>query len=68
MKVKDAIRYLNKLEPEANIVIAWWEHDCFSNVAKADWPYAAEEADNMDWSATHSDIAHAIEDALKEES
>ena len=66
MKVKDAIKYLKKLKPNDDIVIAWWEHEAFPDVSNDDWPFAAERADDMDWSNAHSDIESSIYYALLE--
>ena len=67
MKVKDAIKQLKKLKPNDDIVIAWWEKDAFPDVADNDWSYAAQKADDMDWSNTHSDIESSICYALEDE-
>ena len=66
MKVKDAIKYLKKLKPNDDIVIAWWEKDAFPDVADNDWSYAAQKADDMDWSNAHSDIESSIYYALED--
>ena len=66
MKVKDAIKHLKKLKPNDDIVIAWWEKDAFPDVADNDWSYAAQKADDMDWSNTHSDIESSIYYALED--
>ena len=62
MKVKDVIKNLGHLHPEADIVMAWWDKDAFPDVAYEDWSYAVDRVDSkMAWSQAHEDIEMNIE-------
>ena len=45
MKVKDVIKNLGHLDPDAEIIHAWWEKDAFPDVADKDWSYAVGRVD-----------------------
>jgi hypothetical protein len=65
MKVKDVIKNLGHLDPDAEIIHAWWEKDAFPDVADKDWSYAVDRVDSrMDWSQAQEDIELTIEYAL----
>ena len=65
MKVKDIIKNLQHLDPESEIIHAWWDHDAFPDVADEDWSYAVGRVDDrMDWSQAQEDIQMTIEYAL----
>jgi len=65
MKVKEVIKDLKHLDPEAEIIHAWWEKDAFPDVADKDWSYAVGRVDSrMDWSQAQEDIEMTIEYAL----
>tara|TARA_R110002020_G_scaffold269023_2_gene484340 strand:- start:7301 stop:7684 length:384 start_codon:yes stop_codon:yes gene_type:complete len=55
MKVDEAIQYLQKLNEDDHILIAWWENDQFPEYSKDDWNGAVETLDaTIDWSDTHN--------------
>ena len=70
MKVREAIKNLGYLNPEDDIVMAWWERDgfvdTFPNMDDSGWSHAVEMCDSkMDWSYAHEDIASTIEESLR---
>ena len=76
MQVKEAVKYLSKMDQEAHIVIAWWEMDGFFDddydwfeprVSKEEWENVAEIGDDIDWSGTHETIRFAIEEAIRDD-
>ena len=83
MKVKDAIKYLSELNPEEQIVIAWWDMFMFydpdpeqtrfePHVTRDEWNDVVHIGDDMDWSLTHESLLSVmdmeIEDNRKRES
>jgi len=65
MKVKEVIKNLGHLDPDADIIIAWWGKDAFPDVADKDWSYAVDRVDSrMDWLRASEDIQMTIEYAL----
>ena len=65
MKVKEVIKNLEHLNPDSDIIMAWWDKDAFPDVADEDWSYAVDRVDSrMDWSQAHEDIQMTIEYAL----
>jgi hypothetical protein len=65
MKVKEAIKDLEHLDPDADIILAWWKKDAFPDVTDKDWSYAVDRVDSrMDWSQAQEDIEMTIEYAL----
>ena len=65
MQVKDAIKYLNELNPEDEIVIAWWEMEgMFSDpeqITRDEWNAVVHIGDDMDWSMTHESLQEVME-------
>ena len=54
MQVRRAIELLQNLDPDSHVIMAWWEHDMFSEVPKERWAEFADSVeDRMDWSVTH---------------
>ena len=65
MKVKEVIKNLGHLDPDTDIIHAWWDKDAFPDVADGDWSYAVDRVDSrMDWSQAQEDIQMTIEYAL----
>jgi hypothetical protein len=75
MKVQEVIKELQKLNPEDNIIIAWWEkslveewfnHDAESQeketIPEKIWEEVVEEVNSTDW----SDIGDYIERTVEE--
>lgn len=56
MKIKDAIKQLKALNPEDDIVFAYWERDMFEDMKQEDWEDFCCRADDMDWSQCHDSI------------
>jgi hypothetical protein len=68
MKVKEVIKNLGHLDPEAEIVHAWWDKDCFPDVPQEDWNWAVDVVDSkMDWSNAHTDIEVTMQYVLESE-
>lgn len=60
MKVKDAIQALQELDPEEEIVHAFWEKDVF-NVDHKKWNKIVEDIDEeFDWSVSHDNLQEFI--------
>lgn len=54
MLVKDAIKYLNKMDGDEKIVMAWWELDSFDmDKDSEEWSDFVYVAEGIDWSRTH---------------
>ena len=65
MKTKEAIKYLQTLDSESDIIMATWDKDAFPDLADEDWSYAVDRVDDrMDWAQTHADIERTIEYVL----
>ena len=65
MKVKEVIKNLQHLNPDSDIIMAWWDKDAFPDVADQNWSYAVDRVDDrMDWSQAHKDIERTIEYVL----
>jgi hypothetical protein len=61
MKVKDIIKNLKKLDPESEIIHAWWDKDAFPDVADKDWSDSVDRVDReMNWSETHYMISFVV--------
>jgi len=59
MKVKDAIKQLEELDPEEDLLLAYWLHDCFPELPEEDWPYLSSHAEaHFDWSSTHNNLEY----------
>ncbi len=54
MKVSDAIERLKNLNPNDEIIIAWWEADDFPDLNYDQWEYLThlDDAGKTDWSAS----------------
>jgi hypothetical protein len=64
LKVKDAIAQLQKyLDPEDDIILAWWAQDMFDEVHEDEWPAVAQHIeDRMDWSYAHDTMVQMAND------
>lgn len=64
MTIDDAIRNLKSAKRSGvkSIILAWWAADMFDRPDDAAWEEATEIIeDKVDWSATHSDLQHALD-------
>ena len=67
MKVKDAIKLLKEIDQNEEIIIAWWENDCF-DLKKKNWNKVMKYVDSeFDWSSTHDDLAMFMESFFDKE-
>ena len=82
MQVKKAIEYLSQLNPEDQIVIAWWvKEDFFDRPAwvapyeeptgrmqatKEEWEDIVHIGDDMDWSPEVQILQENLEEALED--
>lgn len=65
MTVKDAIKMLGSMNPEDDIILAFWKHSDFPHIPKDEWPDAAANAeDETDWSRTHETLDNQMKDFL----
>ncbi len=61
MKVKDAIKYLQGMNDDEEIFIAWWDIESFS-ISEEDWKKHMDEVERkFEWSHTHEMIAWAFD-------
>jgi hypothetical protein len=62
MTVQEAIQALSQLDPEDEIIAAWWEYDAFSDsLTKEQWEEHADSVEyKMDWSQTHNDLERLL--------
>ena len=76
MKVKDVIKVLQeRLDPEDEIIIDWWDKECFSRVTEEDYPPIEAwvkvvnlwDEKSMFGNMISNDIWEWINDALMEE-
>ena len=70
MKVREAIEYLSKKNPDEQIIIAWWDSEAFANLnlSHKEWNdiiYTVESW--MDWSRAHEALALHLRIAKEEE-
>lgn len=65
MKVKDAMKLLSALPEDEEIIIAWWDWDCFSDICtEEEWNKAMDDIERwMDWSGDHETIQYLIEES-----
>lgn len=57
MKVKELIEQLEKLNPEEEIITAYWQHEMFDDIPAEHWAEFSCHAElDMDWSRTHEDL------------
>ncbi len=69
MEVKTAIEYLQRMNPEDEIIIAWWvKEDFFDHeptlrmeISKKEWEDIVHIGDDMDWSLTHESLKEVLE-------
>lgn len=68
MNVKDAIKYLSGLPEDEEIVIAWWDYECFQHMCtKEEWEQAVYRVGKwMDWSRAHESIEQMIEESKRD--
>jgi hypothetical protein len=60
MKVKEAIKQLKELDPNDEIIIAWWEKESF-DLKKKNWNEVVGYIDSdFDWSASQDDLGQFI--------
>lgn len=60
MKVKDAIKALKELDPNDEIIIAWWERKSF-DLKKKNWNEVVGYIDSdFDWNAIHDELGYFI--------
>lgn len=65
MKVKTAIKLLGCLDPEEQVIMAWWRQDMFTDVIndREDWESKCGWVeDQMDWSDAHDQMSKMLED------
>ncbi len=68
MKVREALKYLQELNEDDEIVIAWWEHTSFPSISKEDWNKHMGRIDHRhDWSHEHDAIQDHFDDLIKME-
>ena len=59
MKVSEALKYLQALNEDDEIIIAWWTKEMFPSISKEDWDeHISAVCNHHDWSYEHA----AIED------
>jgi len=69
MKVIDAIDMLKKsYDPNAEILIAWWQHEDFEDVIPYDaWEATCDRCEyKLDWSSTWEQIEYVYDEYVKE--
>jgi len=58
MKVKQAIQALQNYDPDAEIIIAWWDKEAFPEASQDNWDGSCDWVmDKMDWSGAHEEIS-----------
>jgi len=67
MKVKEAIRYLQGMNEDEEIIIAWWDKDCFPDLTEEEWEeHSHVIGQRMDWSRAHETMEEMIRIAKEE--
>ena len=69
MQVKTAIEYLQRRNPEDEIIIAWGVKEDFFDleptlrmeISKKEWEDIVHIGDDMDWSLTHESLKEVLE-------
>ena len=63
MKVKDAIKLLEAMHFDDEIIIAWWERETFSaNITQDVWESRIDRVESkMDWANTHDHLELLLE-------
>ena len=66
MLVKDAIKYLNRLDQESDIIIAWWEQSSFADIpmTEFEWQQCSEHAEDAVQENEGDLIRYCIDDTL----
>ena len=66
MLVKDAIKYLSRLDAESDIIIAWWEQSSFADIPMTDyeWQQCSEHAEDVVQDNEDEQIRYCINDTL----
>jgi hypothetical protein len=63
MNIDDAIHTLQEVKKNGtkNLIIAWWDSECFNRKEGKDWKSICNFVDNnMDWSSTHEGVDETI--------
>ena len=56
MKASDAIKYLQEYDDEEELIVTWWDRECFS-MSDEDWDKLVHYVcRKMDWSWAHEDL------------
>jgi len=62
MKVKDIIKELSGLDPERELLAAWWYPEDFDRKDNDEWKSLIQFVDkNMDWSYIQEDLESALD-------
>lgn len=66
MLVKDAIKYLSRLDAESDIIIAWWEQSRFADIPMSDdeWKKCSEHAEDVVQDDEDELIRYCLKDTL----
>ena len=68
MKVKDAIQYLNKYEPEDELLIMWWDSDALASpddtVTNEEWSQIIDQTDGYGFDGINQDIYEILKETL----
>ena len=64
MKVSDAVKYLQELDQDSHLIMAWWEITAFNgDISQDDWETFSEYVEHKkDWSGDHDDITDMYKD------
>ena len=64
MKVKDAIAHLSQLPGDSEIIIAWWDYECFLTDMSLDKfnKYAERVNNDYDWSDVRYNLGQFLEE------
>lgn len=63
MRVREVMEHLKELNPDQEIIIAWWEEDSFLDccASREQWNREVAQIDNdFDWSFAHEDLEQFI--------
>jgi|TARA_R110000787_G_scaffold68032_2_gene152276 hypothetical protein len=61
MKVQDIIDVLNKKDPDEELIVAWWDQECF-DVSKETWDDKVYKIEKyLDTSIIHEWIAEGLD-------
>jgi hypothetical protein len=69
MKISDAIKSLQQLPQDDEIIIAWWDRPTyFQHIKEEDWSYAVERIESkFDWSYTYEALDDHISIVLDDD-